>query len=122
MASDGKRLYEVYTQIEQIKASDYPAIVGRDDQYKIVDRPWAQIPEPSKLAMLQDAVDWSGISNRDRANILLVEIDPGKLPDAQRNSLIDAAVIGPSLKDILEKKAEEPEPEKEEEQYQGRER
>lgn len=115
MPSDSKRLHEVYTQIEQIKAGEYPAIVGRDDQYRIVDRPWAEIPEPSKLAMLQDAVDWSGITNRDQANILLSEVDPGKPPDAQRNRLIDAAVVGHTLKDILDGKVEVAPPEAERE-------
>lgn len=31
-------------------------------------------------------------ANRDQATVLLSEIDPGKITDAQRTSLIDAAV------------------------------
>jgi polysaccharide deacetylase 2 family uncharacterized protein YibQ len=101
MPSDQKRLHEVYQHIRRIKTGDYPAIVGRDDQYRIVERPWDDLAEPSKLAILQDAVDWSGITNRDRAHILLAEIDPGKIPDAQRNRLIDMAQAKPSLREIL---------------------
>src|SRR4051794_37273235 len=59
MPSDQKRLSEVLRHIKEIKAGDYPAIVGRDDQYRIVDRPWKEVAEPSKLAILQDSVDWS---------------------------------------------------------------
>src|SRR5437899_252186 len=105
MPSDQKRLREVYQHIHQIKAGDYPAIVGRDNQYRIVERPWQDMAEPSKLAILQDSVDWSGITNRDQAHILLAEIDPGKITDAQRNRLIDMAEVKPRLRDILEGKS-----------------
>jgi hypothetical protein len=105
MKSDQKRLREVYQHIQRIKAADYPAIVGRDDQYRIVERPWQDVAEPSKLAILQDSVDWTGITNRDHAHILLAEIDPGKITDAQRNRLIDLAEVTPSFKDILEGKS-----------------
>jgi hypothetical protein len=103
MPSDQKRLHEVYEHIRRIKSGDYAAIVGRDNQYRIVERPWRDLAEPSKLAILQDAVNWSGITNRDRAHILLAEINPGRIPDAQRPRLIDMAQPKPSLRDILEK-------------------
>lgn len=92
MLSDQKRLDQVFRHIQRIKMSDYPAIVGNAEAYRIVDRPWQELAEPAKLAILQDAVDWSGITNRDQATILLSEIDPGKITDAQRTRLIDAAV------------------------------
>ena len=38
------------------------------------------------------SVDWSAISNRDRAMMLLAQIDPGRITDSQRNSLIEMAV------------------------------
>lgn len=101
MASDQKRLNEVFRHIERIKAGDYPAIVGRDNDYRIVERPWHLLAEQSKLAVLLDAVDWSGITNRDQAHILLSEIDPGKIADAQRNWLIDMAHAKATLSDIL---------------------
>jgi hypothetical protein len=93
---------DVHGCIRRIKSGDYAAIVGRDNQYRIVERPWQDLAEPSKLAILQDAVNWSGITNRDRAHILLAEIDPGRIQDAQRNRLIDMAEAKPSLRDILE--------------------
>jgi hypothetical protein len=96
MPSDQDRLRQAFDHIQRIKSANYPAIVGRDDDYQIADRPWSDMPERSKLAILQDAVDWSGITNRDQAHIILSEIDPGKLPDPQRNRLIDAATrVGP---------------------------
>ena len=78
MPSDQKRLDQVFRHIERIKAGDYPVIVGRSDEqsYRVVERPWKELAEPSKLAILQDAVDWSGITNRHQAMILLSEIDP----------------------------------------------
>jgi hypothetical protein len=88
--------------IGRIKAGDYPAIVGSGGDYRIVERPWQEIPETSKLAILKDAVDWSGITNRDQAHVLLSEIDPGKIPDAERNRLIDMAQDTLSLKDLKE--------------------
>lgn len=91
MPSDDKRLKEAFDHILQIKAGTYPAVVGQDRDYRIEERPWQDMPERSKLAILQDAVDWSGVTNRDQAHILLSEIDPGKISDAQRNRLIGMA-------------------------------
>lgn len=91
MPSDRKRLREAFSHIERIKEGTYPAVVGRDNNYRIEERPWQDMPERSKLAILQDAVDWEGITNRDQAHILLSIIDPGKISDTQRRSLIDAA-------------------------------
>jgi hypothetical protein len=102
MPSGEVRLSEVLSHIRRIKTGDYPAIVGNGDDYRIVERPWAEIAEPGKLAILKDAVDWSGITNRDQAHILLSEIDPGKIPDAERNRLIDMAQDKLSLKDLKE--------------------
>src|SRR5436190_15560326 len=93
MPSDPKRVQQALQHIQRIKAGDYPAIVGRDEQYRIVERPFKELAEPSKLAILQDAVDWSGITNRDQAHILLAQVDPGKITDAQRNRLIDMASV-----------------------------
>jgi hypothetical protein len=101
MPSDRVRLHEVMSHIRRIKASDYPAIVGTVGDYRVVERPWRDMPETSKLAILQDAVDWSGVTNRDQAHILLSEIDPGKIPDTQRNRLIGMAQGRPGLKDIF---------------------
>jgi hypothetical protein len=89
------------SHIRRIKASDYPAIVGNGGDYRIVERPWRDMPETSKLAILKDAVDWSGITNRDQAHVLLSEIDPGKIPDAERNRLIGMAQDRPGLNDIF---------------------
>jgi hypothetical protein len=93
MRSNPERLRIAMQHIQRIKAGDYPAIVGRDEQYRIVERPFKDLAEPSKLAILHDAVDWRGVSNRDQAHILLNEIDPGKVTDAQRNRLIDMAAV-----------------------------
>ena len=101
MASDQKRLNQVFRHIERIKASDYAVIVGSQAAYRIVERPFQELPEPSKLAILQDAVDWSGVTNRDQATILLSEIDPGKITDAQRSRLIDTAAQSP-YKEMLQ--------------------
>jgi hypothetical protein len=97
-----EKLHEVMSHLRRIKAGDYPAIVGSGGDYRIVERPWQEIPETSKLAILKDAVDWSGITNRDQAHILLSEIDIGKIPDAERNRLIDMAQDKLSLKDLKE--------------------
>lgn len=100
MASDERQVHRACQHIRRIKASDYPTIVGRDDQYRIEGRPWEELPESSKLAILQDAVDWSGITNRDRAHILLAEIDPGRITDAQRRRLIEMAVEKDESQDL----------------------
>jgi hypothetical protein len=102
MPSNSVRLNEVMGHIRRIKASDYPAIVGSAGDYQIIERPWQEMPEASKLAILNDAVDWSGITNRDQAHILLLEIDLGKIPDAERNRLIDMAQDKLSLKELRE--------------------
>lgn len=105
MASDPQRLDQALKHIRRIKADDYPVIMGNAAEggdYRIGERPWQDLPEPSKLFILQDAVDWSGISNRDQAHILLSEIDPGKITDAQRNRLIDMAAVNHSLWEQLQ--------------------
>ncbi len=104
MPSDTRRLQQVLQHIADIKAGNYPAIVGRDNLYRIEERPWADLGEPAKLAILQDAVDWTGITNRDQGHILLSQIDPGKISDAQRNRLIDMAEVRPTLQDVLDGK------------------
>lgn len=91
MPSDNKRLRDAFAHIMQIKGGTYPVIIGQERDYRVEERPWKDMPERSKLAILQDAVDWTGISNRDQAHILLSEIDPGKITDAQRLRLIEAA-------------------------------
>ncbi|MDG3006448.1 hypothetical protein [Paludisphaera mucosa] len=105
MPSDERQLAHAVRHIERIKEGTYPAVVGRDSNYRIVERDWKDMPEPSKLAILQDAVDWSGISNRDQGHILLSEIDPGKISDTQRNRLIDMAVSEDGYQEMLEEKA-----------------
>jgi hypothetical protein len=102
MPSDQVRLSEVMSHVRRIKASDYPAIIGTAGDYRIIERPWAEMPETSKLAILKDAVDWSGVTNRDQAHILLSEIDLGKIPDAERNRLIGMAEERLTLKDLRE--------------------
>ena len=92
--SDPKRLGEVSRRISRIKEAQHPVVVGRDAPLRIEERPWKEVPEPSKLAILKDAIDWSGISNRDQGHILLSEVDPGRISDAQRNRLIDMATAG----------------------------
>jgi hypothetical protein len=91
MPSNDQRLKDAFQHIMRIKEGSYPAVIGRDQDYRIEERPWQEMPERSKLAILQDAVDWSGVSNRDQAHILLSEIDPGKISDTQRLGLIQAA-------------------------------
>lgn len=105
MPSDERQLANAVRHIERIKEGTYPAVVGQDSNYRIVERDWKDMPEPSKLAILQDAIDWSGISNRDQGHILLSEVDPGKISDAQRNRLIDMAVSEDGYQEMLEDKA-----------------
>src|SRR5262245_6143749 len=102
MPSDPRRVNEAMRHIARIKAGNYPAIVGRDENYRIVEQPWAEVTESSKLAILQDAVDWSGVTNRDQAHILLGEVDPGRITDAQRNRLIDMAAANETLAEKLD--------------------
>jgi hypothetical protein len=105
MASYTQRLDQALKHIRRIEADSYPVILGNSAEggsYAIVERPWKDVPEPSKLAILQDAVDWSGISNRDQAHILLSEIDPGQITDTQRNRLIDMATVNHSLRERLQ--------------------
>jgi len=105
MTSDPQRLDQALKHIRRIKADDYPVIVGNSAEgggYRIIERPWQDLAEPSKLAILQDAVDWTGITNRDQAHILLSEIDPGQITDVQRNRLIDMATRSQSMWEKLQ--------------------
>lgn len=94
--SDPKRLRQVYQHIARIRCSDYPAIVGNTMEggsgYRIEERPFQHLAEPAKLAILQEAIDWTGITNKDHATILLSEIDPGRITATQRSRPIAAAV------------------------------
>lgn len=92
MASDPKRLSEVFQHIQRIKSDDYLVRVGDQTSDRFVECLWHDLPERSKLALLLDVVDWTGISNRDQAAIVFLEIYPGKITDAQRSLLIETAV------------------------------
>ena len=105
MASDPKCVKQALQHIQRIKAGDYPVVTGTADDYRIIDRPWKDLAEPSKLAILQDAVDWTGITNQDQSMILLSQIDPGKITDAQRTRLIDMAVGQDSYEAMLREAA-----------------
>lgn len=93
--SDPDRLAEVRRQIRDMKEKDHSVIRFADPDVPIVHefkwRKWAEIPEGSKLAMLQDLCCWKGITNRDMATILLIELDVGKLSTGQRDMLIRLA-------------------------------
>lgn len=92
--SDPKRMVQVMAQIAQVKDKLHPlvrAVEGtRDRMHEIVPRAWKDVPESGKLAMLND-LDWEGITNRDRAHLMLRELDVGKLSDHERNWLIETA-------------------------------
>jgi hypothetical protein len=107
MPSDPKRLSQVFDHIARIKAGNYPRIEetpgSKAGPRRIVEVPWQEVPEPSKVVALESSLDWTGITNRDQGHILLAQIDPGKITDAQRNYLIGMT----EAKDTYEKKIEE---------------
>lgn len=60
MATDPQRLDQALQHIRRIKAGTYPVITGNSAEggdYRIGERTWQDVPEPSKLAIFQDAVD-----------------------------------------------------------------
>ena len=89
------RLAEVRRQIRALKAAEHPVVrlvyPEGPHEHKVAYRPWTDVPEPAKLALLQDLVNWQGISNRDMAHLLLGELDVGKLSAGQRDMLIRLA-------------------------------
>jgi len=93
--SDPQRMDQVYRDIHRVRTDYYswflPSHDRREGPFLVADRPWQDVPEPSKLIILQDTIDWSGISSKVQARILLAEIDPAKLADAQRHRLITMA-------------------------------
>ena len=98
--SDPERLAEARGQIRALKIAEHPVVrlvfPEGPHEHKLAYRPWADVPEPAKLSMLQDLVDWSGISNREMAHILLGELDVGKLTTGQRDLLIRLAEPRPT--------------------------
>ena len=94
------RLAEVRRQIRSLKLAEHPVVrlVHPEGpvEHKIAWRGWDAVPEAGKLALLQDAVDWSGVTNRDMAHLLLGELDVGKLSAAQRDLLIRLAEPEPA--------------------------
>ena len=89
------RLAQVRQQIRALKLAEHPVVrlvyPEGPHEHKVAYRPWADVPEPAKLSMLQDLIDWSGISNKVMATILLGELDVGKLTTGQRDLLIRLA-------------------------------
>jgi len=89
------RLAEARQQISALKIAEHPVVrlVSPDGpiEHKVAYRPWGDVAEGAKLSMLQDMVDWSGITNKDMAHILLGELDVGKLTEGQRDLLIRLA-------------------------------
>jgi hypothetical protein len=99
---DPERLAEVRLQIRALKAAEQPVVrlvfPEGPHEHKLAYRPWADVPEPAKLSMLQDLIDWQGISNRDMAHLLLGELDVGKLSAGQRDMLIRLAEPAPAMR------------------------
>jgi hypothetical protein len=94
--SDPKQLLLAMGAIRRLKDGSFPvarevAGIGRFALLKFDDRPWSEIPESAKLAMLKDLVNWEGVTNKDQAHILLQELDVGKLSTEQRDQLIRQA-------------------------------
>lgn len=94
-ATHPDRLAEVRRQIRALKAAEHPVVrlvyPEGPHEHKVAYRAWADVAEGGKLSMLQDLIDWSGISNRSMATILLGELDVGKLTSGQRDMLIRLA-------------------------------
>jgi hypothetical protein len=97
--SDNKSLLRAMVDIATLKNKDHPVAkpiveLGGFGLVKLDQRSWDDVPEPAKLAMLEDLVNWEGVTNRDMAHLLLRELDVGKIPDADRNRLIAMADPG----------------------------
>ena len=96
------RLAEVRRQIRALKVAEHPVVrlvyPEGPHQHTVAYRPWPDVPEPAKLSMLQDLVDWSGVSNKSMATILLGELDVGKLTTGQRDLLIRLAEPEPAMR------------------------
>lgn len=110
--SDPKRLAQARFEIDLLKRSDHsvanPVVgVGKLRLYRLDTRKWADVPEPAKLEMLKDMVNWEGITNRDQAHLLLGELNVGKLTRSQRDGLIQQAEPEPGAE-----KQPEPEPQR----------
>jgi len=119
--SDPKRLLHVMGAIRALKDGRYPvarelAGVGKLSIVKLDERPWKDLPEPGKLAMLKDRIDWSGVTNRDQAYILLQELNVNALTDEQRIQLIHQAEPNPPQlvtgRDVVKPKTRDIEPER----------
>ena len=96
------RLAEVRGQIRALKATEHPIVrlvyPEGPHEHKVASRPWADVPESAKFFILQDLIDWSGISNKSMATILLGELDVGKLTSGQRDLLIRLAEPEPAIR------------------------
>ncbi len=114
--SDPDRLADVRKQIRAMKIAEHPVVRLADPEWPSLHefkwRKWAEMPEMAKLSMLQDLVNWEGVSNRDMATILLIELDVGKLSTGQRDMLIRLAAPEQhgkvSLKDLKCRHRKEP--------------
>src|SRR5262249_11805267 len=95
MPSDPRRIDQVYRDIQRLRDDCYSAFfrphARREGAFVVGDRSWQELPEPTKLIVLEQMIDWSGISARVQARMLLAEIDPAGLADEQRSRLIAAA-------------------------------
>ena len=101
-------------QIEGIKQKEHPVVRPSEDNGRVFEmksRPWGEVPEPAKLEYLSDMVDWTGVSDRDRAHILLKEVDVGKLSGGQRDRLIREAAREEPAKEPARERELEPETE-----------
>ena len=127
-----RRLGEVRRQIRALQLAEHPVVrlvhPEGPHEHKLAYRAWAEVPEPGKLSMLLDLVDWSGISNKAMAAILLNELDVGKLTSGQRDMLIRLAEPEPAARqgkmtlDELKQMAARQQPEQVKQREHGMER
>jgi hypothetical protein len=94
--SDPKAYLCAMLDVQRLKSSRHTHArtvfdLGPFSMVRMDTRPWSEVPEQAKLAMLKDLVNWEGVSPRDMAMIMLRELDVGKLTPAQRGELISMA-------------------------------
>jgi hypothetical protein len=94
--SDPKKYLLAMLDVQRLKGAQHSYMrtvfeLGPFGVTRLDTRPWSEVPESSKLAMLKDLVNWEGVTNRDMAMILLRELDVGKLSQDERGALISMA-------------------------------
>jgi hypothetical protein len=94
--SDHPAIKRAKQEIDLLKAASFESWERKPFEAGIMASPgprgeWAKLTEWGKLDTMQHWINWEGVSQQDRASLMLAHLDPEKLPPGAREGITQDA-------------------------------